>query len=117
LFTSPLYAYDVHRFEANQLEFALQYNEGEKVRCTHEILPHVPWWQVRCDQRLFTVNTWMQLLKHKTLPIVKLTLMFDVSESVRPGGPPAVQFRSHLTSLTVESLTEIQEIQTSLDVL
>lgn len=105
---------DVRRFDKGQLSFSLVDNEGGQTTCTHTLLAQVPWWQVVCEDRTYTVDVWVQSLS--TPRGTRLTLMFDVSEGLRSSGEKLVQFRSHFTNLVVRDITELKSVASSLDV-
>ncbi|MCB0411671.1 MAG: hypothetical protein KDD22_04050 [Bdellovibrionales bacterium] len=106
----------VIRFNENQIRFVLVDNDGESITCTHQLLSHVPWWDVICGKRHYTVNTWLQLLENTQQNLFKLTLMYDVSEGIESSGEKLVQFRSHLTTLVTEDFKKLRQLQSSLDV-
>ena len=106
----------VIRFNEGQVHFVLVDNDGESVDCTHQLLGHVPWWNVVCGNRQFTVNTWLQLMENTQKNKLKLTFMYDVSEGVKSSGEKLVQFHSHITTLIIEDFKDLQQLQSSLDV-
>lgn len=107
----------VIRFSAEQIQFVLRDMEGEDVVvCKHNLLSHVPWWEVKCGSRSYTVNTWIEVLENKETKVLKLGFMYDVSEGVKSSGESLVQFKSHFTSLTVRELKSVEKINSSLDV-
>ncbi len=108
----------VTRFDAAQIQFKLQNQSGGSMGCAHTLLQNVPWWSVRCGDRLYTVNTWYELMANKTgeKNLRKLTLMFDLSEGVASSGEKLVQFRSHLTNIVLRGEGNPLEISSSLDV-
>ena len=103
------------RFEADQLTFELVDNTtGEIVTCTHKLLDHVPWWKVSCGERLYTVDTWVQIRSRSEL--FEKTLMFHVSEGVKSSSQKLVQFKSHMTSFISRGESQLLGLISRIDV-
>lgn len=110
-------SFAVTRFKEHQVQFTLQNNDGSYQDCVHELLSHLPYWSVKCGDRKYTVNTWVEVSHNKPLDLTKVTLMYDVSEGVASSGEKMVQFNSHFTNVYVESLTYLKMMTSDVDVL
>ncbi len=106
----------VIRFEESQLEFVLEDSEGVPTQCQHKILSHVPWWRLKCGDREFTVDIWMELGQNKSLDLTQVTLMYHVSEGLASSGEKLVQFNTHFTRFRVGGLTDLKALNSSIDV-
>lgn len=106
----------VIRFKPEQVNFKLQDNDGDTQSCEHKLLEHVPWWNVTCGSRSYTVNTWAQVAHNKADDLTRVTFMYDVSEGVASSGERLVQFNSHYTNVFVESLTFLTKLTSDMDV-
>jgi hypothetical protein len=94
------------RFEPDQLSFELVDNTtGITIECTHKILPHVPWWKVSCDDRLYTVDTWLQVRSRGDL--FEKTLLYHASEGIQSSSMKLVQFKSHMTSFITRGESDL----------
>ncbi len=103
------------RFSKDQIHFTLvNSSTGGQVSCEHELLSHVPWWKVRCDDREYTVDTWVQIRSKGDL--FENTLMYHVSEGLQSSGEKLVQFKSHLTSLISQGQSNLVGIRSQIDV-
>jgi len=105
----------VIRFSESQLSFQLVDMDGASVSCRHELLSHVPWWSVKCGDRDYTVNTWMQI-NHGPVGSSQIVFMYDVSEGVRSSGEKLVLFRSHFTRMNVTDVSQVSRLSSDLDV-
>ncbi len=105
----------VIRFDKEQIEFTLvSSSTGEEIACEHELLSHVPWWSVRCEDRLYRVDTWAQIRRKQDL--FEHTLLYHVSEGVRSSGERLVQFKSHITSFLSRGQATLMGITSQIDV-
>ncbi len=117
IFLIPLKSFaQVNRFTEEQISFELRDNDGTVEKCSHKILPQVPWWNVRCGDRSYTVNTWIQISHQKDLQMTKVSLMYDVSEGLTSSGEKLVQFHSHFSNVYVDSLTSLKLVNSDMDV-
>lgn len=103
------------RFDKEDLNFSLvNSHTGVTHSCQHELLSHVPWWRVSCDDREYTVDVWLQIRSRDNL--FEKTLMYHVSEGVQSSGERLVQFQSHFTSFVTKGRSQLQGIVSRIDV-
>jgi hypothetical protein len=104
------------RFPKDNLQFYIQENDGSVTKCDHELLTHVPWWKLKCADREYTADVWIETQHNFERKLSKVTLMFHAKEGVRSSGEKLVQFKSHFTSIIVDNLANIKSLSSSLDV-
>jgi hypothetical protein len=98
-------ASQVFRPGADRVSFELVDSlSGQSIKCSHTLLSHVPWWEVTCDDRKYTVDTWVQIRERGELK--EMTLMYHVKESTSSSGTKLTQFKSHFTSFIVRGDSE-----------
>ena len=91
----------VKRFKAEQLQFTLLDSDGSTVSCMHAPLknespaPPPPWWTVKCNDRTYVVDVWMDLIDRGTTYSVEF--LTHVKESTSSSGEKLTRFDSHLT--------------------
>ena len=103
------------RFEKESLNFKLvNSHTGVSQECQHELLTHVPWWRITCDDRNYTVDTWIQIRSKGDL--FEKTLMYHVSEGVQSSGEKLVQFKSHMTSFISQGKSDLIGLVSRIDV-
>lgn len=105
----------VVRFPKEMVRFELVENStGETIHCSHEYLSHVPWWDVVCEDRSYTVDLWLQT--RESGKIKEHTLMYHAKESVSSSGTRLAQFKSHQTSFISRGDNELLGIISRIDV-
>jgi|GEM_PF-3514751 len=103
------------RFEKESLSFRLvNSSTGISQECQHELLTHVPWWRITCDDRNYTVDTWIQIRSKGDL--FEKTLMYHVSEGIQSSGEKLVQFKSHMTSFISQGKSDLIGLVSRIDV-
>lgn len=106
----------VRRFTTEELRFLWQDHEGVQKSCKHELLSHVPWWKVICEDREFRVDIWMEIQKHNSTDHYRYTLMYHVSEGVKSSGEKLVQFNSHFSHFVFAKDADLVQFESSIDV-
>ncbi len=113
--STQIFANGTIRFSKDQIKFYLvNSSTGMQTPCSHDLLSHVPWWRVQCEDRQYTVDTWIQIRSKGDL--FENTLMYHVSEGVKSSGEKLVQFKSHLTSFRSQGAANLVGISSQIDV-
>ncbi len=114
-FCSQIFSQGVIRLPKERLKFKLvESSTAKEITCSHELLDHVPWWRVQCDDREYTVDTWVQIRSKGDL--YEKTLMYHVKESTSSSGTKLTQFKSHFTSFMSRGPSDLIGITSQIDV-
>jgi len=109
------------RFQQNQLNFQLVESTGEFINCTHKPLesvtdtPPPPWWVLKCGDRKYTVDIWMEQ-KDLTEELSSTLLLFHAKEGVLSSGESITRFETQTTEFFYKGKANYKMIRSSIDV-
>lgn len=115
-------AHSIVRFDQKQLLFNLvDSTTGDVTTCQHSPLetgspaPPPPWWTVRCGDRSYTVDIWMDDYRSAD-QLYNTFLLYHAKESTSSSGEKRVRFDTQTTLLKTDKPQAVRVIRSSIDV-